>query len=596
MAATAATVAIQQGSAANRLMLRDGSVATVRPAQSTDRDAVSRFYRELSPESRRRRFMVSGDVPQAVVDRCCESSDPTQAMTLIASRQLPDDRHVIAVCSYMAVNSTTAEVAFAVDDRFHHRGIATAMLERLADIAAHHGFKWFQATTLYENADMLDVFRDSGFEVRSKSGRGVVDVRLSVNVSPSGALASDERDRLATVASLRPILEPQSIAVIGASRDRRHLGRRVLEALLSGGFRGAVYPVNPNLDEIDSLRCYRSARDLPAGVDLAMIVVPAALVPGIVDDCGHAGVRALVVISAGFAETGEHGRELQRQLLEKARAYGMRLVGPNCMGVINTNQSVRMNASFAAMPLPQGRIALASQSGGLGLAILQLAADRKLGISTFVSLGNKADVSGNDLLQYGENDPHTSTILLYLESFGNPRRFAQLARRISCKKSIVVVKAGGTRAGSHAAGSHTAGLAASDVAVDALFRQSGVIRASTIDEMFDIAACLDLQPLPPDSRLGIITNAESCDSGSGRLRSSRAARGRRVDRHSATAFGFSPICVESRQPDRPHRVGRSGRVPKHHRGGAGGTGVRRGTGDLHASRAVAVRSHHDRNR
>jgi acetyl coenzyme A synthetase (ADP forming)-like protein len=303
------------------------------------------------------------------------------------------------------------------------------------------------------------------------------------------------------------MLEPKSIAVIGASRSHTHLGRRIFDALTTDGFSGTVYPVNPNCEDIEGRPCYRSPRDLPAGVDLAIVAVPTGQVLSVVDDCGVAGVRSLVVITAGFAESGGPGLRLQRELLEKARGYGMRMVGPNCMGIINTKQDVRLNASFAPTFPPRGRIALASQSGGLGLAILQLAAERRLGISTFVSLGNKADVSGNDLLQYGESEEGTSTILLYLESFGNPRRFAQLARRVGRTKPIVVVKAGRTRAGSRAAGSHTAGLASSDVAVDALFRQSGVIRADTIDEMFDVAMCLDLQPLPAGRRLGIITNA-----------------------------------------------------------------------------------------
>jgi acetyl coenzyme A synthetase (ADP forming)-like protein len=498
---------LHQGTSTNRLVLRDGSVATVRPATVADTDAVRRFYHDLSPESRRRRFMASSDAPEAIIDRLCDTADPSKSMTLVASRQLSDGMHVIAVSSYVAVNATTAEAAFAVDDRFQGKGIATSMLERLAAIAAEHGFRWFQATTLFDNGAMLDVFRDSGFEVRSKSGEGVVDVRLSVTPSEAGTLAIDERDRRATVASLRPVLEPQSIAVVGASRDRTSLGRRVLEALATNGFRGTIYPVNPKCDEIDGRTCYPSAKALPADVDLAIIVVPADRVLSVVDECGAAGVRSLIVITAGFAETGAAGRDLQQLVLEKARGYGMRLVGPNCMGVINTNDNVRLNATFSTTPPPRGRIGLASQSGGLGLAILQLAAERKIGISTFVSLGNKADVSGNDLLQYGEHDAGTSTILLYLESFGNPRRFAQLARRIGRTKPIVVVKAGRTHAGSRAAGSHTAGLAASDVAVDALFRQTGVIRAGTIDEMFDIAMCLDLQPLPAGRRLGIITNA-----------------------------------------------------------------------------------------
>jgi acetyl coenzyme A synthetase (ADP forming)-like protein len=504
---SSAAVHPRLGTAANRIILRDGTVASVRPSTLDDRGAIRRFYEDLSPESRWRRFMMSGHPPQQVIDRFCDSSNPARAMTLVALRQLPDGEHVIAVCSYIAVDETTAEAAFAVDDRFQGKGIATSMLERLAGVAADNGFSWFQATTMYDNAEMIEVFRDSGFHVRSKSAGGVIDVRLSVTPSTACATLMDERDRLATVASLAPLLEPKSVAVVGASRDRAQIGRRIFDALRRDGFRGPVFPVNRTAGEIDGERCYRSARDLPKGVDLAVLAVPASQILAAVDECGAAGVRSLVVITAGFAETGEAGQKLQRQLLDKARGYGMRLVGPNCMGVINANDAVRLNASFAPSFPPRGRIALASQSGGLGLAILQLAAERSLGVSTFVSLGNKADVSGNDLLQYGESDARTSTILLYLESFGNARRFAHLARRIGKRKPIVVVKAGRTRAGSRAAGSHTAALASSDAAADALFRQSGVIRADTIDEMFDLAMCLDLQPLPRGERLAVITNA-----------------------------------------------------------------------------------------
>jgi acyl-CoA synthetase (NDP forming)/RimJ/RimL family protein N-acetyltransferase len=490
----------------DRLVLRDGSVAALRPAVAADYDAVARFYRDLSDESRRRRFMAAGALPDAVIRSLCETSHPARAMTLLALRHFNDGDHVIAACSFAAIDRTTAEVAFAVADRFQGRGIATAMLERLAEIAADQGFHWFQASTLSDNAEMMAVFRDSGFEVRSQSGAGVIDVRLNVAVSPAATLAIDERDRAATVASLRPLLEPDAVAVIGASRRPEAIGRRIYDHLIADRFAGVVYPVNARADEIDGRRCYRSARELPPDVNLAIIAVPAAQVLAAVDECGAAGVRSLVVVSAGFAESGPAGAALQRQLLEKARGYGMRLIGPNCMGIMNTSAAVHLNASFSGTLPRRGRIALASQSGGLGLAVLDIAARRHVGLSTFVSLGNKADVSGNDLLQFGESDPGTSTILLYLESFGNPRRFAQLARRVGRTKPIVVVKAGRTHAGSRAAGSHTAALASRDVAVDALFRQSGVLRADTIDEMFDIAVCLDSQPLPVGTRLAIVSN------------------------------------------------------------------------------------------
>ncbi len=306
-------------------------------------------------------------------------------------------------------------------------------------------------------------------------------------------------------ASIDALLTPRSVAVIGASRNQSSLGRRVFDAILACGFSGEVYPVNPAAAEIDGRACLRSARDLPAGVDLAVIAVPRDLVLQAVDDAIAAGVRSLLVITAGFAETGVAGRELQHRLVARVREAGVRMVGPNCLGLINTR--IALNASFSPVFPPAGRVALSSQSGALGLTILELARERGVGLSTFVSVGNKADVSSNDLLEYWARDPDTAVITLYLESFGNPRKFAEIARRLGREKPIVAVKSGRTRAGGRAASSHTAALAASDTVVDALFEASGVIRADTIDEMFDIASCLDLQPLPLGRRVAIVTNA-----------------------------------------------------------------------------------------
>jgi acyl-CoA synthetase (NDP forming) len=379
------------------------------------------------------------------------------------------------------------------------------------------------------------VFRDSGFEVHSTTDAGTVEVRLSLQTSTASIAAADERERQATIASLRAILEPRAVAVVGTSRRESNLGRRVLESLLRS-FHGHIYPVKPAISELHGERCYVSARDLPPGVDLAIIAVPRESVLAVVDDCAVAGVRGIVVISAGFAETDSRGRELQQELVERVRGYGMRMVGPNCMGVINTHQAIGLNASFAEHLPPPGRIALASQSGGLGLAVLSLAATRQVGLSTFVSLGNKADISGNDILQYAEHDPATSVVLLYLESFGNPRRFGQIARRVSRAKPIVVVKSGRTAAGHRAAASHTAGLAASELAVDGLFHQAGVIRADTIDEMFDLAVCLDSQPLPRGRRVAIVTNA----GGPGILAADACVAGG-LDVQSAVAGLTNPI-------------------------------------------------------
>ena len=491
----------------SRLVLRDGSSAGVRPATVSDRDAMRRFFEELSPASRRLRFLASATASEELLDRLCDNQEPRKGLTLIVCRRSEQDTHIVGVGSYFADTAASAEVAFAVDDRFHGRGIATALLERLAVYGRDQNFESFSASVLPENSEMLDVFRDSGFEAGSTTDGGVVEVRLSLQASVASIAAADERERQATIASLRAILKPGAVAVVGASRRESNLGRRVLESLLGSGFQGHIYPVNPSTSELHGERCFFTARDLPPGVDLAVIAVPRESVLAAIDDCAVAGVKGIVVISAGFAETDARGRELQAELVERVRGYGMRMVGPNCMGVINTHPAIALNASFAERLPPPGRIALASQSGGLGLAVLNLAASRQIGLSTFVSLGNKADISGNDILQYAEHDPETSVVLLYLESFGNPRRFGQLARRVSRTKPIVVVKSGRTPAGHRAAASHTAGLAASELAVDGLFQQAGVIRADTIDEMFDVAACLDAQPLPAGRRVAIVTNA-----------------------------------------------------------------------------------------
>ncbi|HEX6972099.1 MAG TPA: acetate--CoA ligase family protein [Limnochordia bacterium] len=306
---------------------------------------------------------------------------------------------------------------------------------------------------------------------------------------------------------MRAFFAPRSVAVIGASRDPASIGNRILQALVTHHFNGPVYPVNPNATVVSSIRAYASIEEVPEPVDLAVIVVPRPAVLPVVDQCAACGVRALLVITAGFAETGPEGQTLQAELVDKARRHGMRMIGPNCLGLLNTDPSVRLNASFSPVFPPQGKVAMSSQSGALGLAILSYASEMGLGLSTFVSVGNAADVSGNDLLEYWEDDPNTEIILLYLESFGDPRRFAPLARRVARKKPIIAVKGGRTKAGRRAAGSHTAALATNDLAVDALFEQTGVIRAATLEEMFDLAFVLAHQPLPPGGRVAVLTNA-----------------------------------------------------------------------------------------
>jgi len=310
-----------------------------------------------------------------------------------------------------------------------------------------------------------------------------------------------------TYQSLLPLFCPKSIAVVGASRNPKSIGYRLLEAIVTNKFNGTVYPVNPSAKFIYSIRAYPEIAVCPEKIDLAIISVPALIVPQAIDNCIKADVKAIILISAGFAETGKEGKVLQNEILNRVREKGIRMVGPNCMGMLNASPDISMNASFSITLPPFGNVAMSSQSGALGLAVITHAKKLNIGLSSFVSVGNKADISANDLLHYWENDSDTKVILLYIESFGNPRKFVKLARRIGKNKPVLAVKSGRTKSGIRAAGSHTASLASNEIAVEALFNQTGVIRANTLEEMFDITAILSNQPLPLNNKVGVITNA-----------------------------------------------------------------------------------------
>ena len=307
--------------------------------------------------------------------------------------------------------------------------------------------------------------------------------------------------------SLHPLFRPETVAVIGASRSPGTIGYQIVDNLVRHGYQGTIYPVNPNARSIHSFPAYPSVTAIPDDVDVAVVVVPKELVLEVAEECGRKGVKALVVISAGFREVGGEGVEREARLLEAVQRHGMRLVGPNCMGLLNTSDDVCMNATFAPTMPPVGATSFLSQSGALGVTILDYAAEYGIGIHQFVSVGNKADVSGNDLIEYWEDDPGTRLILMYLESFGNPRHFTRIARRVSRKKPIAVVKSGRTRAGARAASSHTGALAGTDLAIDALLAQCGVLRAESIQELFDMAMAFEHQPLPRGNRVAIVTNA-----------------------------------------------------------------------------------------
>jgi len=480
-----------------RLILRDGSTASIRISELKDLDAVRAFYRSLSPESRRLRFFSEAKPGEDVLAPMLDSTNPRCGMTLLVWRQIAERQAIIASGSYIALDPGRAEFAVAVDDAFHGKGLGGLLLERLSVLAATHGFRHFNAFTDASNHAMLEVFRSSGFRIREQNTEGLVEVDLDIGHRETSTTHAQQRDRLFTKSSLRPFFHPASVAVIGASRDPAHPGHRLFVSLLRGQFRGVVYPVNPSAMQISGVKAYPTATDLPETVDLAVIAVPAGDVLAVVDQCARRGVRAVVVISAGFAESGDDGRKRQQELVERIRSHGMRMLGPNCLGLINLDPDVRLHASLCAAAPGPGSVAISSQSGALGAALLALARKRDLGVSAFVSMGNKADVTGNDLLYFWEDDPRTSVILMYLESFGNPRRFVRIAREVSRRKPILCLKSGGVSATS---------LKDRRV-LDALFHQSGVIRADSMENMFDLAALLSAQPLPSGNRIQIISNS-----------------------------------------------------------------------------------------
>ena len=374
-------------------------------------------------------------------------------------------------------------------------------------LARANGISEFQADVLGENNQMLQVFAQSGFVVTSSTEAGVVHLSFPTEETERSREAMALRERVAAGESVRALLNPRSVAIIGASREANTIGAALVANLVRAGFAGPIYPVNPNAAEIQGLRAYPRVGAIGKPVDLAIIAVPAAAVEGVVEECAAAGVHGVVVISSGFAEASEAGRAAQQRLTRLVRGAGMRMVGPNCMGILNTDPAVSLNATFAPHWPPAGNVGMLSQSGALGLAVLDYVRQLNIGMSTFVSVGNKADVSGNDLLSYWAEDPRTGVVVLYLESFGNPRRFARIAPEVARRKPIVAVKSGRSAAGTRAASSHSAALASLDIAVDALFAQAGVIRTNTLEELFDVAALLSTQPVPGGPRVGVVTNA-----------------------------------------------------------------------------------------
>ena len=483
--------------------LRDGRVVALQPLRSGDAAEVEALWRRLDAPSRRL-FTNLAHLPP---DRPGDVAVPRPGHTagIVAVPADPPGR-VVGVARYERTAADTARALLFVDASWRRTGLGTVLLRRLAEAARHAGIRVLAADVPRSDAAMLGLLEELGLEYEEQATAASVHASFVVQEIDAylDTLLADQR--AAARVSVAPFLCPRSIALVGASDKPGSIGALLLANLVASGFAGPVYPVNPRHRLIHGMTAYPDLASCPQPPDLVVVAVPAPLVAAVVDQAGRLGVRAVCVISAGFAEVGGEGRVLQDELRRRARVAGVRLIGPNCMGLLNGGPDPRFNASFSTVFPPPGRLAFVSQSGGLGLAALSMFTGPSLGVSGFVSVGNTADLTPNDLLLYWDEDPGTSVILAYLESVPDPRRFARIARRLSRHKPIVVVKSGRTGAGRRAASSHTAAMAARDTAVEALVHQAGVIRAGTLEEMFDVAAVMSSQPAPAGRRVAVLTN------------------------------------------------------------------------------------------
>jgi acyl-CoA synthetase (NDP forming)/GNAT superfamily N-acetyltransferase len=486
-------------------LLTNGEAVLVRPIKSTDAALLVALYANRTPDSIH--WLNFGIHPSISAAEASHRSDvdysSRMAFVALVSEEL------VAFASYDRLDSreAAADVYFDVTEAHQRHGVGTLLLESLGAYARTKGINRFLAEVEAGNQDMLDVLETTGLRTTSVREGPTIRVEVDLRPTPEFRASCDEREATAEIASITAILRPRSIAVVGAGRRLGSVGHNVVRSLLAGDFSGAVYPVNPSARSICGVPAFSSVSSLPERVDLAIVAVPAAVVPGVVAEAASAGVRAVAIISAGFAETGRSGVDVESEMLLVARRHGMRIVGPNCLGAVNTDPEIRMNATFARLdPLP-GRLALVSQSGAVGIVLAEQASVAGLGLSSFVSVGNKLDVSSNDLLCFFESDERTSVIALYLESLGNPRKFARIARRVGERKPIVALKAGRTAAGARGARSHTAAAATPEVTLSALLRSAGVIKVDRLEELLDVSAILLAAPLPGGRRVALVGNS-----------------------------------------------------------------------------------------
>lgn len=504
------------------VVLRDGGTARIRPITVDDAERLVSFYEQVSAESKYYRFFAPYPRLSARDVHRFTHHDFVDRVGLAATI----GGEFIATVRYDRIGadgmpasapSDEAEVAFLVQDAHQGRGVASALLEHIAAVARERGIRRFAAEVLPANSKMIKVFTDAGYQQKRSFEDGVVRLELDLEPTDRSLAVQRAREQRAEARSVQRLLAPGSVAVIGAGRTPGGVGRSVLDNLRDGGYTGRLYAVNKAFEgdrkELDGVPAHRSIREIPEPVDLAVVAVPAEHAPEVVAECGEHGVQGLVVISAGYAESGPDGRERQRDLLRLVRSYGMRIIGPNAFGIINTSPDVRLNASLAPEMPRTGRIGLFAQSGAIGIALLSRLHRRGggvtgvTGVSTFVSSGNRADVSGNDVLQYWYEDPDTDVALMYLETIGSPRKFNRLARRTAAAKPLVVVQ--GARHGGAPQGHAVRATRLPHATVSALLRQAGVIRVDTITELVDAGLLLARQPLPAGPRVAILGNSES---------------------------------------------------------------------------------------
>lgn len=490
------------------VLLKNGQGLLFKPAKPNDSSKVTEFMSRLSQETLRMRFMASVSVvSEKVINELC-NGDFKDNGCLLAIVGEGEDTKIVGLANYLSIGNTrTAEVAFLVEDSYQGLGISTLLLERLSGIAAANGIIEFEAEVLPENQQMLSVFKSSGFEIHKVWDSDTVHIEFPVDGASSLWKRTALRERIAVANSLIPLLRPNNIAVTIVDNNPTSIGNMIFKNIISGDYSGTVYPINHEAVSVRGVKAYSSLKKLPDKIDLSIISIKAEEVLEAAKESIEAGAKAIVVVSTGFAESGLEGKERQKKLVELVRANGVRLLGPSCLGVINTDPAISLNASLLPNISRHGKIGMFAHSAALGLVILNYAQSLGLSFTTFVSAGNRADVSGNDFLQYWEEDHKTAIVILYLETFGNPRRFVRIARSMSYKKPILCVKGASSIAGRKTVEEKIGSITAGSLEVEALFHQTGIIMAPTLEELFDTAIILENQPLPEGNKVGIIANS-----------------------------------------------------------------------------------------